>query len=83
MGGGVGKLKPLFFLGVNMPCGSQASVAFDSVTNYRASTDYGIADSSMPLQPDDFNFNIGAASLLGFALALRPVQPQIISPSFF
>ena len=35
-----------------------ASLHFRSVTNYRASTDYGIADSSLlPLQPRDDNLN--------------------------
>jgi hypothetical protein len=55
-----------------LPSDLMASVAFNSMTNYRASTDYGIDDSSMPLQPNDDNFNIGSSSLIGFALDLRP-----------
>jgi hypothetical protein len=43
-----------------LPSDLMASIAFDSVTNYRASTDYGISDSSMPLQSRDSNINIGS-----------------------
>ena len=48
--------------------------AFDPHLQYRASTDYGIDDDivKIPIQPNDANFNIGASSLLGFALGLRP-----------
>jgi hypothetical protein len=49
-----------------------ASVAFNSMTNYRCSTDYGISDSSSVLQANDGNYNIGGSSLLGFGLGLRP-----------
>lgn len=45
---------------------------FDSMTNYRASTDYGIDDSALPIFPHDSNLNMGASSLLGFALGVRP-----------
>ena len=38
----------------------------------RRRADYGIADSKLPLQPRDDNLNIGASSLLGWALGLRP-----------
>ena len=55
-----------------LPSDLMASLQLGSVTNYRASTDYGINDSSMPLQPHDDNLNIGASSLLGWALGLRP-----------
>ena len=55
-----------------LPSDIMASVQLNSVTNYRSSTDYGIDDSSMPLQPHDDNLNIGASSLLGWALGLRP-----------
>ena len=55
-----------------LPSDLMASVAFGSVTNFRASTDYGIKDEVLPLQPRDDNLNIGASSLLGFALGLRP-----------
>ena len=55
-----------------LPSDLMASLSLPSVTNYRASTDYGIDDSSMPLQTHDANLNIGASSLLGFALGLRP-----------
>jgi hypothetical protein len=49
-----------------------ASVAFNSMTNYRCSTDYGITDGSSVLQPNDGNYNIGGSSLIGFGLGLRP-----------
>jgi hypothetical protein len=55
-----------------LPSDLMASVQFDSMTNYRASTDYGIDDSSLPIFPHDANLNIGASSLLGFALGVRP-----------
>ena len=55
-----------------LPSDLMESVRFDAVTNYRSSTDYGISDSTLPLQPRDDNINIGASSLLGFALGLRP-----------
>eukprot|EP00937_MAST-01D_sp_MAST-1D-sp2_P001458 g1458.t1 len=55
-----------------LPSDLMASVQLHSVTNYRCSTDYGIDDSSMPLQPHDDNLNIGSSSLLGWALGLRP-----------
>lgn len=42
------------------------------MTNYRASTDYGIDDSALPIFPHDSNLNMGASSLLGFALGVRP-----------
>ena len=54
-----------------LPSDLMASLLLHSVTNYRASTDYGISDSTLPLQPRDANLNIGASSLLGFALGLR------------
>ena len=60
-----------------LPSDLMASVRFASVTNYRASTDYGIADKSLPLQPRDDNINIGASSLLGFALGLRPSKDSL------
>jgi hypothetical protein len=57
-----------------LPSDLMASLALKSVTNFRASTDYGIDDDNfnIPIHPDDDNFNIGASSLLGFALGLRP-----------
>lgn len=55
-----------------LPSDLMATVQFDAVTNYRASTDYGIDDSSLPIFPHDANLNIGASSLLGFALGVRP-----------
>ena len=39
---------------------------------HACATSYGIADEKLPLQPHDWNLNIGTSSLLGFALGLRP-----------
>lgn len=55
-----------------LPSDLMASVQLDSFTNYRCSTDYGIDDSSMPLEQYDDNINIGTSSLFGWALGLRP-----------
>ena len=55
-----------------LPSDLMASLALASATNHRVSTDYGIGDSSTMLQPRDANLNIGASSLLGWALGLRP-----------
>jgi hypothetical protein len=61
-----------------LPSDAMASVQFNSMTNVRASTDYGINDDRdvTPVQPagifPDSNFNIGGSSLLAFALDLAP-----------
>ena len=66
-----------------LPSDLMASVQFKSVTNYRASTDYGINDDrdDTKIQPHDQNINIGASSLLGFALDLRPSKGMILVPA--
>lgn len=61
-----------------LPSDAMASVQFNSMTNVRSSTDYGINDDrdDSPVQPgglfSDSNFNIGGSSLLAWALGLRP-----------
>ena len=57
-----------------------ASVAFDSVTNYRASTDYGIDDSVMPLQHKDDTAEAFAALMAMLIMALRTVSRRLIAP---
>ena len=61
-----------------LPSDAMASVQFDSMTNVRSSTDYGIDDGrgDTPVQPGgifgDSNYNIGGSSILAWALDLRP-----------
>ena len=61
-----------------LPSDAMASVQFDSMTNVRSSTDYGINDDrdDTPVQPGglftDSNFDVGGSSLLAWALDLRP-----------
>ena len=61
-----------------LPSDAMASVQFDSMTNVRSSTDYGINDDrdDTPVQPGglftDSNFDIGGSALLAYALDLRP-----------
>ena len=47
-----------------------SSVQLDAVTNYRASTNYAFDDDTgdTSMMPHGSNFNLGGASLLGFAL---------------
>ena len=61
-----------------LPSDAMASVQFDTMTNIRSSTDYGIPDNrdDTPVQPgglfDDSNYNIGGSSILAWSLGLRP-----------
>lgn len=61
-----------------LPSDAMASVQFNSMTNVRSSTDYGIDDDrdDTPVQPGgifgDSNYNIGGSSILAWALDLRP-----------
>merc|ERR1719178_449385 len=50
-----------------LPSDVMAAFEFRSMTNYRASTDYGINDDrdDTSIQPNDWNLNIGMSSLLG------------------
>ena len=53
-----------------LPSDLMASVALDSVTNYRASTDYAFSRTPS-------NLDIGGSALLAFALGLRPSKDNV------